>query len=64
MRGNEVIDYSQLGLNLKVYSCQIYFNIAQTELIKGNVKEGLRQLDFAEKYVPQKLDDGEAVGKI
>lgn len=56
MRGNSVINYQQLGLNYKLYSCEIMYNRALSYFYSGQVIVGIYDLGFAVKekrYIPE-----------
>lgn len=56
MRGNSVINYQQLGLNYKLYSCEIMYNRALSYFYSGQVIVGIHDLGFAVKekrYIPE-----------
>jgi len=44
LRGNQSINYEQLGLNFKLYSCEVLFNLGLSLIYLGRVEEGLRVL--------------------
>ncbi|KAG0314094.1 hypothetical protein BGZ99_008366 [Dissophora globulifera] len=55
MRGNKVIDYTQLGMDFKLYSCQILFNRGLCYLQLEATREGMADLERAadEKQTPE-----------
>jgi tetratricopeptide (TPR) repeat protein len=54
LRGNKYIDYQQLGLKFKLYSCEVLFNRGLCYIYLQQVDQGLQDLSFAakEKAVP------------
>ncbi|KAF9176665.1 hypothetical protein BGZ51_009869, partial [Haplosporangium sp. Z 767] len=44
LRGNMVIDYTQLGLDFKLYSCQVLFNRALCYIELGEMDQGMTDL--------------------
>ncbi|KAI9833661.1 MAG: hypothetical protein M1826_006752 [Phylliscum demangeonii] len=53
LRGNTVIDYEQLGLKFKLYSCEVLFNRGLCYIYLQQKEDGLQDLTFAaqEKFV-------------
>ncbi|KAH9871938.1 hypothetical protein J1614_006197 [Plenodomus biglobosus] len=54
LRGNNNIDYEQLGLKFKLYSCEVLFNRGLCYIYLQQKEAGLQDLSFAakEKVVP------------
>src|SRR6201996_3042482 len=54
LRGNTMIDYSQLGLLFKLYSCEVLFNRGLCYIYLQQKDAGLQDLTYAakEKAVP------------
>ncbi|KAK3045186.1 hypothetical protein LTS18_014373, partial [Coniosporium uncinatum] len=54
LRGNNNIDYEQLGLKFKLYSCEVLFNRGLCYIYLLQVDAGMQDLSFAakEKVVP------------
>jgi hypothetical protein len=54
LRGNKFIDYEQLGLKFKLYSCEVMFNRGLCYIYLKQVEQGMQDLTFAsqEKAVP------------
>lgn len=54
LRGNNNIDYKQLGLDFKLYSCEVLFNRGLCYIYLQQTEAGLQDLQFAaqEKVVP------------
>jgi tetratricopeptide (TPR) repeat protein len=54
LRGNNNIDYEQLGLKFKLYSCEVLFNRGLCYMYLQQNEAGLQDLSFAvkEKVVP------------
>lgn len=62
LRGNPVINYQQLGLEYKLYSCEIMYNRALAYIYSGQMSVGIYDMGFAVKerrYIPEHaiLDD-------
>lgn len=62
LRGNSVINYQQLGLEYKLYSCEIMYNRALSYIYSGQMTVGIYDLGFAVKerrFIPEHsmLDD-------
>lgn len=56
LRGNSVINYQQLGLEYKLYSCEIMYNRALSYFYSGQVTVGIYDLGFAVKekrFIPE-----------
>lgn len=49
LRGNNMIDYAQLGLNFKLYSCEALFNRGLCYMYLGEKEAGLQDFSFAVK---------------
>ena len=49
LRGNKYIDYEQLGLKFKLYSCEILFNRGLCYIYLQQLEPGLQDLSFAAK---------------
>lgn len=49
LRGNNMIDYSQLGLNFKLYSCEALFNRGLCYIYLKEKDAGMKDLSFAVK---------------
>jgi tetratricopeptide (TPR) repeat protein len=47
LRGNKNIDYDQLGLKFKLYSCEVLFNRGLCYIYLQQMEPGLQDLDFA-----------------
>ncbi|KAJ1513873.1 hypothetical protein HMI54_014435 [Coelomomyces lativittatus] len=47
MRGNEVIDYSQLGLDYQLYSCEIFYNCALSYYQLGDQQLAIEMMQNA-----------------
>ncbi|KAL1918177.1 uncharacterized protein VTP21DRAFT_3443 [Calcarisporiella thermophila] len=62
-RGNNTIDYSQLGLDFKLYSCEVLFNRGLSLIYQGKMEEGLKLLERAraEKLTPDHNAIDEAI---
>jgi hypothetical protein len=54
LRGNKYIDYEQLGLKFKLYSCEVLFNRGLCYIYLRQIDQGMQDLSFAakEKAVP------------
>src|ERR1700749_4426318 len=54
LRGNTYIDYEQLGLKFKLYSCEVLFNRGLCYIYLSQLEAGMQDLVFAaeEKVVP------------
>lgn len=51
LRGNTLIDYEQLGLKFRLYSCEVLFNRGLCYIYDGRMEEGLQDLEYASKEV-------------
>jgi tetratricopeptide (TPR) repeat protein len=49
LRGNQMIDYAQLGLLFKLYSCEVLFNRGLCYIYLQQKEAGLQDLQFAVK---------------
>jgi tetratricopeptide (TPR) repeat protein len=49
LRGNTYIDYEQLGLKFKLYSCEVLFNRGLCYIYLQQEKPGLQDFGFAQK---------------
>ena len=49
LRGNTLIDYSQLGLLFKLYSCEVLFNRGLCYIYLEQMDTGMQDLEFAIK---------------
>lgn len=49
LRGNTYIDYDQLGLKFKLYSCEVLFNRGLCYIYLQQKKAGLGDLSYAAK---------------
>ena len=49
LRGNTVIDYDQLGLKFKLYSCEVLFNRGLCYIYMQQKDEGLLDFSYAVK---------------
>ncbi|KAH9809928.1 hypothetical protein DFH28DRAFT_903815 [Melampsora americana] len=47
LRGNLTIDYDQLGLKFRLYSCEVLFNKGLSTIYMGNDEEGLADMQEA-----------------
>lgn len=47
LRGNQSINYEQLGLKFKLYSAEVLFNKGLSHLYSGMIPEGMQDLDAA-----------------
>ena len=54
LRGNNNIDYEQLGLKFKLFSCEVLFNRGLCYIYLQQIDAGLQDLGFAakEKAIP------------
>jgi tetratricopeptide (TPR) repeat protein len=54
LRGNNNIDYEQLGLKFKLFSCEVLFNRGLCYIYLQQVDQGMQDLTYAakEKVVP------------
>lgn len=46
-----MIDYEQLGLKFRLYSCEVLFNRGLCYIYEGKLDEGLADLEYASKEV-------------
>ncbi|ORY26341.1 hypothetical protein BCR39DRAFT_484589 [Naematelia encephala] len=55
MRGNQTINYEQLGLDFRLYAAEILFNCGLAKLYLGQIDTGLRDLGEAQaqKVIPE-----------
>jgi tetratricopeptide (TPR) repeat protein len=49
LRGNTYIDYDQLGLKFKLYSCEVLFNRGLCYIYLQQEQPGMQDFDFARK---------------
>jgi tetratricopeptide (TPR) repeat protein len=49
LRGNTLIDYSQLGLLFKLYSCEVLFNRGLCYIYLEQMEAGMQDLQYAVK---------------
>ncbi|KAI0090555.1 hypothetical protein BDY19DRAFT_935808 [Irpex rosettiformis] len=49
LRGNQNINYEQLGLKFKLYSAEVLFNKALSQLYLGDIGGGLQEMEEARK---------------
>ncbi|KAI8978430.1 hypothetical protein BDB01DRAFT_726186, partial [Pilobolus umbonatus] len=49
LRGNQIINYQQLGLSFRLYSCEVLFNRGICQLYLGKMDAGLTDLYYAQK---------------
>ncbi|KAI9029540.1 hypothetical protein CLU79DRAFT_734543 [Phycomyces nitens] len=49
LRGNEMINYTQLGLAFRLYACEVLFNRGVCQLYLGKIDAGLTDLYHAQK---------------
>lgn len=49
LRGNTFIDYDQLGLKFKLFSCEVLFNRGLCYIYMGQMETGLADLSYAAK---------------
>ncbi|GAA5918459.1 hypothetical protein JCM1841_003978 [Sporobolomyces salmonicolor] len=47
LRKNQTIDYEQLGLKFKLYSCEVLFNRGLALLYMGEIEEGMQDISTA-----------------
>jgi hypothetical protein len=43
------INYDQLGLKFKLYSCEVLFNRGLSYIYLGDMEQGMQDLDYAVK---------------
>lgn len=49
LRGNNIINYQQLGLSFRLYACEVLFNRGICQLFMGKMDAGLTDLYYAQK---------------
>ncbi|KAE8353673.1 hypothetical protein BDV28DRAFT_132665 [Aspergillus coremiiformis] len=49
LRGNTFIDYEQLGLKFRLYSCEVLFNRGLCHIYLHQMAEGIKDLEYAAK---------------
>ncbi|KAI0072836.1 hypothetical protein K474DRAFT_1678342 [Panus rudis PR-1116 ss-1] len=49
LRGNQSINYEQLGLKFKLYSAEVLFNRGLSQIYMGRMQEGLMDMEEAKK---------------
>ncbi|PFH53768.1 hypothetical protein AMATHDRAFT_54263 [Amanita thiersii Skay4041] len=49
LRGNEAINYEQLGLKFKLYSAEVLFNRGLCQIYMGRIQEGMMTLEDARR---------------
>ncbi|KAI0827834.1 hypothetical protein BC628DRAFT_1365697 [Trametes gibbosa] len=49
LRGNQYINYDQLGLKFKLFSAEVLFNRGLTQIYMGNPQEGLADMEDARR---------------
>lgn len=49
LRGNTCIDYQQLGLKFRLYSCEVLFNRGLSYVYLGHKGDGMKDLEFSAK---------------
>ncbi|KAI0364146.1 hypothetical protein BV20DRAFT_1047315 [Pilatotrama ljubarskyi] len=49
LRGNQFINYEQLGLKFKLFSAEVLFNRGLTQIYMGNMQEGLADMEDARR---------------
>ncbi|EIW54570.1 uncharacterized protein TRAVEDRAFT_31426 [Trametes versicolor FP-101664 SS1] len=49
LRGNQYINYEQLGLKFKLFSAEVLFNRGLTHIYMGNAQEGLADMEDARR---------------
>ena len=49
LRGNTLIDYEQLGLAFKLYSCEVLFNRGLCYIYDQQLELGMKDMEFAAK---------------
>ncbi|KAI8885733.1 hypothetical protein K501DRAFT_331750 [Backusella circina FSU 941] len=57
LRGNSLINYQQLGLHFKLYSCEVLFNRGISRLYLGEMDIGLRDLHHAQQQCKQQTNE-------
>ncbi|KAI5778926.1 hypothetical protein EDC01DRAFT_634408 [Geopyxis carbonaria] len=55
LRGNTLIDYEQLGLKFKLYSCEVLFNRGLCYIYDQQLELGMKDLEYAAKE--QQVED-------
>ncbi|KAF8246257.1 hypothetical protein K440DRAFT_651118 [Wilcoxina mikolae CBS 423.85] len=55
LRGNTLIDYEQLGLKFKLYSCEVLFNRGLCYIYDQQLELGMKDLEYAAKE--KQVDD-------
>lgn len=65
LRGNTSIDYEQLGLKFKLFSCEVLFNRGLCYVYLREIELGMKDLEFAakEKVKPDHDVIDEAIGE-
>jgi len=56
-----MIDYEQLGLKFRLYSCEVLFNRGLCYIYDGRMEEGMADLGFASKEV--QVDDHNVINE-
>lgn len=59
LRGNTLIDYEQLGLKFRLYSCEVLFNRGLCYIYSGQEEEGMSDLNYASKE--KQIDDHKVI---
>lgn len=49
LRGNTSIDYEQLGLNFRLFSCEVLFNRGLCYVYLQQLEPGMQDLEYAAK---------------
>ncbi|TDL15170.1 hypothetical protein BD410DRAFT_136396 [Rickenella mellea] len=49
LRGNQAINYEQLGLKFKLFSAEVLFNKGLSQIYLGNINEGLQDMQEAQR---------------
>lgn len=49
LRGNTYIDYDQLGLKFKLFSCEVLFNRGLCYIYDQEIEQGMKDLEYAAK---------------
>lgn len=47
LRGNTLIDYEQLGLKFRLYSCEVLFNRGLCYIYDQQIETGMKDLEYA-----------------
>ncbi|PWW75530.1 hypothetical protein C7212DRAFT_352402 [Tuber magnatum] len=55
LRGNTYIDYDQLGLKFKLFSCEVLFNRGLCYIYDQDIEQGMKDLEYAAKE--KQVDD-------